>query len=112
VPSDQNYKQISDALAAMKKSPNDLYHSVLMRGLGVSVLNQDGKNVTIKFDRRVDLTKESQKDAMNMIEGILLTGKDFGYSTVAFQNIEPSSWNGFDFSKAIEVPVAPNRIEQ
>lgn len=112
VPSDQNYKQMSDALAAMKKSPNDLYHSVLMGGLGASVLNQDGKNVTIKFDRRVDLTKESQKDAMNMIEGILLTGKDFGYSTVAFQNIEPSSWNGFDFSKAIEVPVAPNRIEQ
>jgi cytoskeletal protein RodZ len=112
VPSDQSYKQMSDALAAMKKSPNDLYHSVLMGGLGASVLHQDGKNVTVKFDRRVDLTKESQMDAMNMIEGILLTGKDFGNSTVTFQNIVPSKWNGFDFSKAIEVPVAPNRIEQ
>ncbi|MED1204914.1 hypothetical protein [Heyndrickxia acidicola] len=112
VPSDQTFKQLSDALAAMKKSPNDLYHSVFTGGIGVTELNQDGKNVTVRFDRKVDLTKESPKNAMNMIEAILLTGKDFGYSTVTFQNIEPASWNGFHFSKAIEVPVAPNRLEQ
>lgn len=110
VPSDATFETLEEALNGMKEKPNDFYYSVIPDNVNISVSNVNPKQVDIEFKDKVNLLDESHNDYMAMIEGMLLTAKDFGYSSVFFNNIEPLEWEGFTFSEPIKVPYSPNRL--
>ena len=48
------------------------------------------------------------KKALQMIEGILLTGASFGIQ-MQFENVVQVDWNGFNFTQPLPIPVGPNQ---
>ncbi|KQL53669.1 hypothetical protein AN964_09255 [Heyndrickxia shackletonii] len=108
LPTDEKFSNLQAALEAMKTKPDDFHHPVIGQDLSIKVNEENADQATVQFTKNVQL--ENEKNPMDMIEAILLTAKNFGYSSIQFENIEPLQWNGFDFSKPVEVPLAPNRI--
>jgi hypothetical protein len=108
LPTDEQYPKLQDALEAMKTKPDDFHLPVIPKNLHIKVKVNNGTQATVQFTDNLHL--QSIENSMNMIEGILLTAKNFGFTSVFFDHIEPLQWNGFDFTKSVKVPVAPNRI--
>lgn len=108
LPTDETFSNFQSALEAMKSKPDDLHLPVIGKDINAKVSEGNTNQATIEFTNTVHL--ENEQKPMDMIEAILLTAKNFGFTTVQFNNIEPAQWNGFDFSKPVEVPIAPNRI--
>ena len=112
VPSLDSYQDIETALEEMKKDNEIL-------GLSASIPN------TIHFAKIVkDKAKgqlhlfltnssklEENAETIQAIESILLTAKDFHFSSVKFENAKLKRIGRFSLEKAIAVPVAPNKRE-
>ncbi|MDX1769978.1 MAG: hypothetical protein R3328_00490 [Planococcaceae bacterium] len=104
----QSFETIAEALEAMKTKPNDIYTTVIPRGVKYEVQEQD-KVVRITFAEPLDLEAMDSKVATHLIEGILLTGGSFQQS-IQFENVVQSNWNGFDFTKPMPIPIGPNKM--
>lgn len=105
---DQSFKTIAEALEAMKTKPNDIYTTVIPRGVKYEIQEED-KVVRITFAEPLDLEAMDPKVATHLIEGILLTGASFQQS-IQFENVVQSNWNGFDFTKPMPMPIGPNKM--
>jgi len=112
VPADLDSKSIGDALTYMKTPPNSYYKSVIPDTVSAEVIKENDSDVTIRFDKPVELDQGDQLKNMQLIEGILLTAKEFGKTEVQFENIEPSHWESFQFDQPVKVPYAPNLIKR
>ncbi|KXH82047.1 hypothetical protein [Sporosarcina sp. HYO08] len=102
----QTYANLPEALEQIKEQPNDLFLSVIPEHIEFNVIPKADVTV-VKFKQLVDLETMEQKRAMQMIEGLLLTGASFG-EQLQFENIMQEEWNGFDFRKPLPVPVGSN----
>ncbi|MGM0897459.1 MAG: hypothetical protein ACQEV0_06160 [Bacillota bacterium] len=98
-----------DALVALRESPNDDYRTPVPAGLGYSV-ETDGDTVSVSFNEPMDLTELDELEAMHLIESMALTAQSYGKS-LTLSNMVQSEWGGFDFTEALELPAAPNRID-
>ena len=105
--SDSVYTDIKEAMESMKTSPNDFLKSVIPDGVDYEVVDEKGLT-RIRFTEVLDLEQLDPKSAANLIEGILLTNASFG-GQVQLENIQPSIWNGLDFSKALPIPAGANK---
>lgn len=110
VPYNVKSKHLSDAIASMSKAPNDFYQALIPKDITLLTTEEDGE-VLITFNDKLFLDTGDTTAKVRIIEGILLTAKEYGYNTVKFKNIEPLKWEGFDFSKPIGVPYAINLIK-
>jgi hypothetical protein len=109
VPKEEAFSTISKAIDSMKVAPADYFQAVIPEGVNMSV-EQKGKDVVIVTSlNELDLTQYKNQTIMELIEGILLTAKSFGYKYVEFKNIKQSKWNRFDFSAPIKTPISPNK---
>ena len=61
----------------------------------------------VKFKNKLDLLSMTEKEANQLIEGILLTAASFG-KQIQFENIVQTEWNGFNFTEPLPIPVGPN----
>jgi len=102
------FSTVDEAITAMKEETNDVYQSVIIPNVDYSVSVED-QLVIVKFTEEIDLNGYDQVQAMQMIEGILLTAANFD-ATVRFENVSQTEWQGFDFSTALPKPVGPNEI--
>ena len=103
-----SYPSVEEALQNMTTEANDIYQTVILPE--VTFQSHVADNVVIiSFGRTLQLDNYDSMQATRMIEGILLTAASFDMQ-VQFKNIEPQQWNGFDFTKALEKPLAANRI--
>jgi len=100
---------VKDALLALQQSPNDDYRSPVPEGVSYRV-EVDGANADLIFEEQLDLETLDKAAAMQMIESMALTAKSYG-SSLAISNTIQSEWAGYDFSKELELPVSPNRID-
>ena len=100
---------LEDALVALRQAPNDAYRSPVPDGIGYGV-EMDGTNAIVTFEETLDLEALDGMAAMRMIESMALTAQSYG-SSLTISNTLQAEWSGFDFSKELELPVAPNRIE-
>lgn len=105
----QSFDTIEEALHAMKRKPNDLYSSVVPEAVDFSV-TVDQDVVRVKFTELLDLESMSTDDAMQLIEGIILTAASFD-SQVLLDNIVQKQWNDFDFTQPLQKPIGPNPIQ-
>ncbi|ARD49427.1 hypothetical protein [Sporosarcina sp. P33] len=102
----KSFHTVTEALNEMKTTPNDIYATVIPEGVDFSVLEESGR-VKVQFTETLDLEKYQPEEAMQLIEGILLTAASFD-KRVEFDQIVQKQWNGFDFTQPLEKPVGAN----
>ena len=102
------YSTVEEAILAMKEETNDIYQSVILPNVEFEVNVQD-QVVAVSFTEELDLESFDQVEAMQMIEGMLLTAANFDMA-VRFENILQTEWQGFDFTAALPIPLGPNEI--
>lgn len=110
-PGPSNYKTVTETLVDMKNdiATHELIASIPER-IQFKVEEEGPRTLTIRFSEDIILSEEPEM--MYMIEAILLTAKEFGYNEVRFININGNTdLFGWDFTKTIKVPVAPNRLQ-
>lgn len=104
----EKYATVEEALKALKVKTNDIYETVILPGVDYSV-KVEGQVVKVSFTPKLDLEKYNKVEAMQMIEGILLTGASF-QKQIQFKNIVQRNWEGFNFTKPLPIPVGPNEV--
>lgn len=104
----ETFATVEEALDAMKIETNDIYKSVILPNIDYTT-SVDGNTVTVQFTTQVDLMNEDQMDAMQMIEGMLLTAARFDMQ-VKFENIVQEQWGGFNFANPLPIPVGANKV--
>ncbi|MGX1263908.1 hypothetical protein RKD55_001712 [Rossellomorea marisflavi] len=109
VPDNLKYEDLDSAVTSMNEAGSEFYESAIPEGLNVRVVEK-GAYPTISFMNEVHLENMEEKEALELIESLLLTARSFGYKQVMFENISEEEWGGFTFDAPIETPIAPNRI--
>lgn len=104
----ETFSNIEEAIQAMKSETNDIYKSVIPRDVDFEI-DAQGDMVNVKFTSEIDLMSLNQQEAMQMVEGILLTAASFNMR-VQFENVVQTKWNGFDFTKPLPMPIGPNEV--
>ncbi len=99
---------VDDALLALRQSPNDAFRSPVPDGVDYEI-EMDGTNASLIFKETLDFEGLDGVEAMRMIESMALTAQSYG-STLTIFNTVQAEWSGFDFTKQLELPIAPNRI--
>ena len=102
------YSSVEEAINSMKDETNDIYKSVILPNVTYNVTVED-KTVVVTFEESLDLFAYDQQDAMQMIEGMLLTAASFELN-VRFKNIMQEEWGGFNFSQVLPKPIGANKI--
>ena len=102
------FSTVEEAILAMIEESNDIYQSVILPDVEFDVTVKD-QIATVRFSEEIDLNGYDQMQAMQMIEGILLTAASFDMN-VQFENIAQTEWQGFEFTTTLPIPVGPNEI--
>lgn len=104
----QSYDSLEEALQAMKKKPNDIYSPIVSSDIQFDVAEENALTKVV-FQERLDLSVMDPVEALQMIDGFLLTAASFDVQ-LQFENVMQDEWNGFDFSKPLEKPMGPNEL--
>jgi hypothetical protein len=108
VPSlNEPFNTVSEALAALKTSPNDFFTNVVPRSVSYTVEEIQGVS-HIKFSEPLELNSLSQEQTTQMIESFVLTGATFDVQ-IQLDNIVEEQWNGINLTQPIEQPVGLNK---
>ncbi|MFJ5965036.1 sigma X negative regulator [Bacillus sp. NPDC093026] len=107
VPSKAHYDTYDEAVEAMKRA-NDAGLYPLLEQIPVKSVTSNGKHVTITFGASAHLTDSI--DHILLIEGLLLTAKDFGYTEVTIRNAGTDQVGPYELKEPIDVPALPNPI--
>ncbi|WP_438318374.1 hypothetical protein [Sporosarcina sp. FA9] len=102
----KSYDSLEKALQEMKVKPNDVYVPLIPENINFSV-TIDGELARVKFDETLDLNVMLPTEALQMIEGMLLTGASFN-TQIQFENISQTEWQSFDFTQPLPMPIGPN----
>ena len=104
MPADLESDTLNEAIDNMKILPNDFYQSLIPESVSPELIQVEDATATIGFKEPLDLQQGDQHVNMRMIEGLLLTAKEFGYSNVKFENIGPQNWEDFHFENPVQSP--------
>ncbi|GKV65653.1 MULTISPECIES: GerMN domain-containing protein [Sporosarcina] len=102
----KTFDSAEQALAAMKENPNDVYSSVIPEGIDFTV-TENKELLQVKFTGPLNIEHLEMEDAMQMIEGILLTAASFNLQ-VEFEQVVQEQWSDFDFTKPLPKPIGAN----
>ena len=108
-----NFGQISgtltEALLQMKEKPNEVYDTLIPEEVYFEV-QEENDTTRVIFSEPLDLEQMDDNSAMYMIESMLLTGASFG-SSIQFENVVQPTWNGFDFTHPLPIPLGANETQ-
>lgn len=104
----ETFSTVDEAIQAMKMETNDIYQSAILPNVDFETRVQ-GDIVTVVFSTEMDFMSVDQKEAMQMVEGILLTAASFDMQ-VQFENVVQTEWGGFNFTQPLPMPVGPNEV--
>ncbi len=104
----EKFETLAIALEKMKETPNDVYTTVIPEGVDFEVLPSK-EYTTIQFTHSLDLESLNGAEAMQLIEGILLTAASFN-TQIKFENTVQTEWNGFDFTSKLPIPIGANPL--
>ncbi|ANU10642.1 hypothetical protein A1A1_09241 [Planococcus antarcticus DSM 14505] len=99
----------SEAIGGLTESPSDFYGPTVPKNVDYQV-SETQDLVQVEFEDALDLNSLDTLETIRMIESFALTADTFG-KKVEVIGLQPESWNGFDFSQPLPVPVAPNLLE-
>lgn len=104
-----SYEDVEMALENMLTESNDIYQTLILPNVSFATKVEDDI-VTITFDERLDLDTQDAQAAIRMLEGMMLTAANFD-KNVNFENILQEQWYDFDFTKPMQMPIAPNLLD-
>ncbi|MCD7033325.1 hypothetical protein LRR81_03715 [Metabacillus sp. GX 13764] len=107
-PSRESFATVEDAIAGMKKAENHSQESLLAKDLPIKELQTAGKKLIISFSKHENVERTDKY--ILMLEGLLLTAKEFGYESVLFKNLKAEKIGRMDVTKPVEVPYSPNPV--
>lgn len=102
----KTFVTVQEALGEMKKTPNDVYSTVLPEGMDFKTTVEKDV-VKVEFDEIFDLDSFEPEETLRLIEAILLTAASFD-KHVQFTHIMQDQWNRFDFTQPLEKPIGAN----
>jgi len=103
------FNDVTDAMTALKSSPNDFYISAVPASVNY-VVEEKEKIVHIAFAEPLDLNSLSTEQAIQMIESFILTGANFD-AQVQLDNVVQDQWKEIDFTQPLERPIGLNKYE-
>lgn len=104
-----SYPDVETALQNMTTEANDIYQTLILPNVTFTTA-VEGDVVTVTFEEPLDLEQQDAQAAIRMLEGMLLTARNFDKS-VNFENISPAQWYDFDFTKLMPMPIAANLMD-
>ncbi|MCY9442549.1 sigma-X negative effector [Bacillus spizizenii] len=107
VPSEKTFDTVKEAIKDME-SNNDADTIPLIQTGAVQSVTKKEKHLYIHFSKGSEI--EDSLAGILMIEGLLLTAKEFGFTKVTFTETRTKKIGRYDVSDAIPVPAAPNPI--
>ncbi|WP_144524209.1 sigma X negative regulator [Bacillus pumilus] len=107
VPSKTHYSSYEDAVEAMKRT-SDAGLDPLIKDEPIKEVTTKGKHVTITFGASAKLSDSN--DHILLIEGLLLSAKDFGFTEVTIQQAGTDQVGPYELEEPIEVPALPNPV--
>ncbi len=107
VPSKTHYPSYEDAVEAMKRT-SDAGLDPLIKDESIKEVTTKGKHVTITFGASAQLSDSN--DHILLIEGLLLSAKDFGFTEVTIQQAGADQVGPYELEEPIEVPALPNPV--
>ncbi|WP_442594621.1 negative regulator of sigma-X activity [Neobacillus sp. D3-1R] len=107
VPSIEEFNDIESALESMR-TENEVYGLKSALSFDFEIIEKAGELLTIKIKDNSPLTDEPKN--VYAIESILLTAKEFGFTSVKFENASIAQIGRFDLQNEIKVPIAPNKV--
>lgn len=107
VPSKAHYSSYEDAVEAMKRT-SDAGLDPLIKEEQIKEVTSKGKHVTITFGASAQLSDSI--DHILLIEGLLLSAKDFGFTDVTIQQAGIDQVGPYELKEPIEVPALPNPV--
>ncbi|ALC81448.1 MULTISPECIES: hypothetical protein [Bacillus] len=110
MPTEQSFNTVEEAFDSMKIAFGAEQIKPLMPdGLSIESVQSEGHELIVNFS---DTKEQIQPaDELAMLEGIMLTAKEFGYQQVLFTNLSKTRIGSYDVTKPIDVPAAPNPIK-
>ena len=111
VPADLESDSFIAALEDMKTSPNDFYEPLIPKEIAPVGLQEENGRAVVRFKENLNLDHGDLMANKRMLDGILLTAKEFGITSVKFENITPADWEQFHFDEPVNVPYSANLIE-
>lgn len=107
MPSKAHYSSYEDAVEAMKRT-SDAGLDPLIKDEPIKEVTSKGKHVTITFGATARLSDSN--DHILLIEGLLLSAKDFGFTEVTIQQAGTDQVGPYELEEPIEVPALPNPV--
>ncbi|WP_416723117.1 anti-sigma-X factor RsiX [Bacillus stercoris] len=107
VPSKNSFDTVKEAIMEMESSSQEDTRPLIQAGAVQSVTKKQ-KHLYIRFSK--DSEVDDSIAGILMIEGLLLTAKEFGFTEVTFTETRTKKIGKYDISDAIPVPAAPNPI--
>ncbi|MDI0272842.1 sigma X negative regulator [Bacillus safensis] len=108
VPSKTHYSSYEEAVEAMKRTSDSGLEPLIKEEEPIKEVTSKGKHVTITFGASAQLTDSI--DHTLLIEGLLLTAKDFGFTDVTIQYAGTDQVGPYEMNEPIEVPALPNPV--
>lgn len=106
-PSSESYESVQEAIKMMKNEESGTHlKPILSDDTPIEDIQKNGKELIIQFSSSANI--ENKPEDVLMVEGLLLTAKDFGFTKVKFKNASITKVGAYDLSKSVQVPYAPN----
>lgn len=104
----QTFETVTEAFTAMRHKNNDIYVPVIPEGVTYAVTEvEDG--VVVTFDVPLDLTTLDAVHATQLVEAMMLTAASFD-KKVLLENVVQDSWEGFDLTNYLPMPIGANKL--
>lgn len=110
MPTEQSFNTVEEAFDSMKNAFGAEQVKPLVPA-DMSIESVEGKRHELIVNFSNIQEQMNPADELTMLEGILLTAKDFGYTQVLFTNLSKTRIGSYDVTKPIDVPAAPNPID-
>ncbi|KAF1679793.1 sigma-X negative effector [Bacillus sp. SKDU12] len=107
VPSKKTFNTVKEAIKDMESSSQEDTEPLIQTGAVQSVTEKQN-HLYIRFSK--DAEVDDSITGILMLEGLLLTAKDFGFTDVTFTETKAKKIGKYDVSDPISVPAAPNPI--
>ncbi|MDR4226186.1 sigma-X negative effector [Bacillus mojavensis] len=107
VPSEKTFQTIKEAVKEMETNSKPDTEPVIHAG-DIKSITEKHKHLYIHFSKNSAV--EDSITGILMLEGLLLTAKEFGFTEVTFTETRSNKIGKYDVSDPIPVPVAPNPI--
>ncbi|MGD6815714.1 hypothetical protein ACQCVE_01405 [Metabacillus sp. 113a] len=105
--SEESYSTVSEAFQNMYRDQDETLLSIIPKGVSIESVKEKGKELILTF-KPADM--KNDEEFIFMLEGLLLTAKEFGFETVTFRDAKAEKIGKIEMNKPVKVPFGPNPV--